>query len=261
MPLVSKDQSISPLSTYASSGMLQNIDKFDAVSVGREDGRVSNVDMIVVVESRVLIRDCISKSIAQVIGENNVYACADIDQWIADAPHYSRPTLILFCIGRRGKLDDETIEKLTSIGDRDLLSRVVLMSDGEDADGILDALEQGVRGYIPTSVSLEVAIEAMRLVRAGGIFVPASSMIAARTSPGGGMNGRKSRLTDEFTPRQAEVVEALRQGKANKVIAYDLNMQESTVKVHVRNIMKKLRARNRTEVAYLTRGLFEPGDD
>jgi DNA-binding NarL/FixJ family response regulator len=44
---------------------------------------------------------------------------------------------------------------------------------------------------------------------------------------------------------------------ANKLIAYELNMCESTVKVHIRNIMKKLNATNRTQVAYLTRGFFE----
>ena len=54
-----------------------------------------------------------------------------------------------------------------------------------------------------------------------------------------------------LTGRQLQVVEAIRQGKPNKVIAYELNMCESTVKVHVRAIMKKLKARNRTEVAYL----------
>jgi DNA-binding CsgD family transcriptional regulator len=54
-----------------------------------------------------------------------------------------------------------------------------------------------------------------------------------------------------FTGRQRQVIEALRQGKPNKIIAYELNMCESTVKVHVRTIMKKLKARNRTQVAYL----------
>ena len=53
-----------------------------------------------------------------------------------------------------------------------------------------------------------------------------------------------------FTTRQTSVAKALRQGKANKIIAYELNMCESTVKVHVRHIMKKLGATNRTEVAY-----------
>ena len=59
-----------------------------------------------------------------------------------------------------------------------------------------------------------------------------------------------------FTARQAAVVEALRRGKANKIIAYELKMRESTVKVHVRNIMKKLHATNRTEVAYLANRLL-----
>jgi DNA-binding NarL/FixJ family response regulator len=44
-------------------------------------------------------------------------------------------------------------------------------------------------------------------------------------------------------------VEALQQGKPNKIIAYELNLCESTVKVHIRNIMKKLKATNRAEIA------------
>ena len=63
-------------------------------------------------------------------------------------------------------------------------------------------------------------------------------------------------MLDIFTTRQAAVVEAVRQGKANKIIAYELNMRESTVKVHVRNIMKKLKAGNRTEVAYIASKLI-----
>ncbi len=49
-------------------------------------------------------------------------------------------------------------------------------------------------------------------------------------------------------------------GKANKVIAYELKMRESTVKVHVRNIMKKLNAKNRTEVAFMANELIQSGD-
>ena len=51
------------------------------------------------------------------------------------------------------------------------------------------------------------------------------------------------------TARELAVIRAIQKGKSNKVIAYELNMCESTVKVHVRNIMKKLKAKNRTEVA------------
>jgi DNA-binding NarL/FixJ family response regulator len=56
----------------------------------------------------------------------------------------------------------------------------------------------------------------------------------------------------QFSPRQLQVLERLRQGKQNKMIAYELGMCESTVKVHLRHIMKKLNARNRTQVVLLT---------
>ncbi len=54
-----------------------------------------------------------------------------------------------------------------------------------------------------------------------------------------------------FTCREAEVVRLLRQGKPNKIIAFELSISESTVKVHIRNIMKKLNATNRTQVVFL----------
>lgn len=127
---------------------------------------------------------------------------------------------------------------------------VVVLSDVEDTDRIVDALNRGACGYIPTNLSLAVAIEAMRLVRAGGKFVPASSLIAAhRVAESVESSQRPS--AGVFTARQIAVVEALRMGKANKLIAYELNMCESTVKVHVRNIMKKLKAKNRTQVAFM----------
>ena len=55
--------------------------------------------------------------------------------------------------------------------------------------------------------------------------------------------------TGLVTARELAVIRAIQKGKSNKVIAYDLNMCESTVKVHVRRIMKKLNAKNRTDVA------------
>jgi len=56
-----------------------------------------------------------------------------------------------------------------------------------------------------------------------------------------------------FSPRQLQVLEQLSEGKQNKIIAYELGMAESTVKVHIRHIMKKLNARNRTQVVLMTK--------
>ena len=108
---------------------------------------------------------------------------------------------------------------------------MVVLADGENANLILELLDAGAKGFIPTSVSLEVAIEAMRLVRAGGTFVPASSLLASRSMVEQPAPRMKARADNIFTERQSAVVEMLRQGKANKIIAYELNMRESTVKV------------------------------
>jgi DNA-binding NarL/FixJ family response regulator len=92
-----------------------------------------------------------------------------------------------------------------------------------------------------------VTLHALHLVRAGGVFVPVDGLLA---SPSLGAKPTKSTF-GMFTAKQAAVIEAIRRGKANKAIAYELNMCESTVKVHVRTIMKKLKANNRTQVAYI----------
>ena len=131
---------------------------------------------------------------------------------------------------------------------------VVVVADSDQPAEILAALECGAKGYIPTSVKLRVAVEAIGLARAGGIFVPASSLLALRDIIHASAN-RPRPLSGLFTSKEATVVEALRKGKPNKIIAYELNLCESTVKVHIRNIMKKLKATNRTEVAYKLRDM------
>jgi DNA-binding NarL/FixJ family response regulator len=104
-----------------------------------------------------------------------------------------------------------------------------------------------------------VAIAAINLVRAGGVFVPASGLAYLRTATStpqlaAQANGKQANKL--FTSRQLEVIDRLRKGESNKIIAYKLKMGECTVKVHVRNIMRKLKARNRTEVAFLTNDML-----
>jgi DNA-binding NarL/FixJ family response regulator len=96
------------------------------------------------------------------------------------------------------------------------------------------------------SAGFEIFAQAIRFVGAGGTYIPPQCLLSARQA-----NAAPSEQDSEngITVRELKVIQGIRQGKPNKVIAYELNMCESTVKVHVRNIMKKLHARNRTEVA------------
>jgi DNA-binding NarL/FixJ family response regulator len=211
----------------------------------------------IVIEPRTLIRDCLARCLKGLKSDEIVCAVASVADWLQDGDVAPSASLVLLCTGERRSADVEhDIVALSRFYPSVL---IVLLSDGEDVSKILGALDKGARGYIPTSMSLEVVVEAMQLVRAGGIFVPASSLLSSRKAladPLGAKGGRNGL----FTARQAAVVEALRQGKSNKIIAYELNMRESTVKVHVRNIMKKLNARNRTEVAFRVNGMAANGE-
>jgi DNA-binding NarL/FixJ family response regulator len=133
---------------------------------------------------------------------------------------------------------------------------VIMLSDRNDADDVIDALNCGVRGYIPTSIAAKVAIAALSVVEAGGTYVPAD--VLRHEGPAIESNGNAAHEPGELslTSRELAVIDLLRLGNANKVIAIKLNLRESTVKVHVRNILKKLRVSNRTHAATVANRLL-----
>jgi len=130
------------------------------------------------------------------------------------------------------------------------------LADHEESDDIVEAIQRGVRGYIPTNLDLVGATEALRFIWAGGTFVPASALVRLvqdlRREPHQDLPQADNELFDRLTPREREVLVRLRQGKPNKIIARELQITESTVKVFVCRILSKLHASNRTELVYLT---------
>ena len=132
--------------------------------------------------------------------------------------------------------------------------QLIILSDIGEAAEVHMAMQLGARGYLPADLPLAQAAAAIRFVGDGGTYIPACVLADAsapqRTLQAHPMDGEGNPI--HFSRRQLEVLERLKQGKQNKIIAYELNMCESTVKVHIRLLMKKLKARNRTQVVLLT---------
>ncbi len=121
----------------------------------------------------------------------------------------------------------------------------------ESIGDIITTLECGACGYVPTSVGIDRIVELARIAANGGTFLPRAAIMAMRDAAIKKPAAQPTeRFEDVFTDRQLAVCNALRLGKSNKLIAYDLSLRESTVKVHIRNIMKKLNATNRTQAAF-----------
>jgi len=207
---------------------------------------------IIVIEGRAFFRDCISLCLGSAT-EATIKPVASVADWL-ELSKSVRAALVVLC--KSGKLnDEETKRDIATLALAENPAPTIVLADVEDTEKVVGALENGACGYIPTTLSLDVALGAMRLVKAGGTFVPAASLISAHRIASAAMEDRRP-PPSIFTARQIAVVEALRRGKANKLIAYELNMCESTVKVHVRNIMKKLKAKNRTQVAFIASELL-----
>ncbi|WP_157015766.1 response regulator transcription factor [Mesorhizobium xinjiangense] len=238
----------------------RNLDDGDRTAAPAHDDRArcEAECTLLLIDERALDRECLARAIAGHNLKMNVVALGSIDEWCQEEELHAPLGAVLVNLGARQLADGKASEEIGQLAARLRPVPVVVLADNDDLGQILMALESGVRGYIPSSVGVGVCAEAVALAMAGGIFVPASSVMSVRHLIGGKSQADRS-MQEIFTHRQAEVADALRRGKANKIIAYELNMCESTVKVHVRNIMKKLKATNRTEVAYKVNDLYRNG--
>jgi DNA-binding NarL/FixJ family response regulator len=150
---------------------------------------------------------------------------------------------------------------------------LIVLSGYEDPAIMRSALERGVLGFIPKAYSPEVMLSAVRLVLAGGVYVP--PMMLSSLPPGvvAGIPGigadpaqrgssaataqTLEHLRNVLTERQVEVLQLLSQGKPNKLIGRALGISEGTVKIHLAAIFRALNVRNRTEAVVAAQTVTE----
>lgn len=133
---------------------------------------------------------------------------------------------------------------------------VVVMSSADDKDTVLAVLDAGAMGFIPKSSTSQVMLGALRLILAKGIYLPPAVFLAGRSAipaapapalaaavpPSGRRPGELG-----LTPRQADVLHLLLQGKPAKLIGRQLNLSLSTVKAHTSAVLRALNVTTRTQ--------------
>jgi DNA-binding NarL/FixJ family response regulator len=208
--------------------------------------------MIVVVERNAFLRDCLLRSVTE-FSEGRAVGCASLSD-LGQLGSANRSAVVL--LSTLSLSDEEADAELAQLTDITPRTRSMVLGKNDDLNKVLLALSQGANGYISISAGFDVFVQALRFVSAGGTYVPAQCLINAKQAPAAASN--QASRTSVFTNREFAVIQAIRKGKPNKVIAYELNLCESTVKVHVRHIMKKLQAKNRTDVAIKSAELVAP---
>jgi DNA-binding NarL/FixJ family response regulator len=132
---------------------------------------------------------------------------------------------------------------------------IVVAAESENPHRARLILGAGTRGFLPTSLSLKVLMGALDLVLAGGIYVPSALIEPSQQRPSVAAPLRpQAEPWSDLTRRQRDVLALISQGKSNKLIADALAMSESTVKAHVKQIIKRLNVANRTQAALIATG-------
>ena len=234
--------------------------KLKRSSAGPPPARADRAASIVLIDGRPLMRHCFGQWLAESSRDTRIVTLTHPADVVDDARLSREAHLIVFSIGAARIADPEVLENLHHLARSLPNVPIVLLSDHDNVEEVAKAIRHGVRGYVPTSLELSELAAAIQCVEAGGTFVPADTLIRfvlhQRATSTSGLEVERP-LLEGLTPREMEVVARLRQGKPNKVIAYELEISESTVKAFVRRILIKLNALNRTEVVHLTEGLFE----
>jgi DNA-binding NarL/FixJ family response regulator len=112
------------------------------------------------------------------------------------------------------------------------------------------ALAAGAAGFLPKTMSTRTLVAAIRFMAAGEVYAP-MAMMTEREAPA-------TLAGAQLSERETEVLRLLCEGLANKEIARRIDLQEVTVKLHVKTLYRKIGARNRTHAAMLAKeaGLF-----
>lgn len=219
-------------------------------SIGLHSDKIS----MVVIDSRSLERECFVRCVDMMYPAIKIEGYRTIEEW-RNLHSGSKMQIIIYNIGNKYANSPDVLKGLKQAVLDASPSPVIVLGDSEDLSQIVSAFDCGAHGYMPSSIGLTALVEAAKHSSSGGIFFPMTSISALRdafvTIP-----KRNEKIEMNLTSRQIAVSESLRKGKPNKTIAYELNMCESTVKVHIRNILKKLNAANRTEAAFKLNMIF-----
>lgn len=127
---------------------------------------------------------------------------------------------------------------------------VLMLTVSEDAQDLMDALRAGAGGYLLKNIETQTLIDAIRRTAAGDSVI--SQQMTAKLVHGV-RNSAKAETgaveRERFSPREREIMASLALGESNKEIARKFDLAESTVKIHVQNIFKKLNMTSRVQVA------------
>jgi DNA-binding NarL/FixJ family response regulator len=200
-----------------------------------------------IVDDHSLIRDGMRLALESLDGAAIILEAKNASEAFALLEQHHDLDLVLLDLGLPGM---DGLTALQELHRRDSTVPVVILSGSGDRSDVIAGLNMGAVGFIPKSSTREVMLQALRLVLAGGVYIPPQAL---GSSDARAETGTKSASDLGLTDRQAQILGLIAQGKPNKVIARELNIADATVKAHVTEILRALQVKNRTQAVIAAR--------
>ena len=204
---------------------------------------------VLIVDDHALIREAMRGVIVELQGDAVVLEAGSSSQAMSLIQQHADVSLVLLDVGLP---DRNGLDVLADLHENHPAMSVVMLSAFSDRENVVRALDGGALGFIPKAGSREVLLSALRLILAGGVYIPPDILVSTPTpaAPAGRPGPAEKRLSPAelgLTERQVDVLALMMQGKSNKLICRALDLAEPTVKNHVSAILKALNVTNRTE--------------
>jgi two-component system nitrate/nitrite response regulator NarL len=126
---------------------------------------------------------------------------------------------------------------------------VLMLTVSEEAEDLLIALKSGARGYLIKNIEADYLIQSIKRAAAGESVISDAMTGKLVMQFRSGSHENTTPEKEKLTPRERETMVCLARGESNKEIARSLGVAESTVKIHVQNILKKLSLTSRVQIA------------
>jgi DNA-binding NarL/FixJ family response regulator len=196
-----------------------------------------------IVEDHPLFREALEGALQMVEPAAEILQAVSIDGALEQVAANSELDLILLDLSMPGTTGLSGVIRIRKTFPK---IPVVIVSAHQDPQIISAALSLGVAGYILKSASKQDLAQSIGEVLRGAVCVP-TTYRATRPQRAGGPAQDLIRRLHDLTPQQLRVLEMLKRGLQNKQIAFELKISETTVKVHVSDILRKLNVLSRTK--------------
>jgi DNA-binding NarL/FixJ family response regulator len=214
---------------------------------------------VLIIDDHPLIQDAASNVLRRIDAQIDIDVASDCEHGFEIASRGPEPDLVLLDLNLPGL---SGIAALKTWRTRFPGIPLIVLSAATDQQTVIAALGAGAAGFIPKSSSNEVMLNAIRLVQAGGKYLP-SEALSGSGSAGSSPRPRPQTLSLEtlgLTARQIDVLRLIAEGASNKLICRELSLAERTVKAHITAVFRALKVSSRTQAAIVASrfGLTSP---